>query len=72
MRDDGGMTRVRDRFLTSDENSAAFVAYRRDRSVELRNEIVTRHLDLATAIAWRFARRGEPLDDLNQVGARNH
>ncbi len=46
MRDDGGMTRVRDRFLTSDENSAAFVAYRRDRSVELRNEIVTRHLDL--------------------------
>lgn len=30
------MTRVRDRFLTSDENSAAFVAYRRDRSVELR------------------------------------
>ncbi len=66
MRDDG-MTRVPHRSLPSDENRAAFVAYRRDRSVELRNEIVTRHLDLARAIAWRFARRGEPLDDLTQV-----
>ncbi|WP_433662558.1 SigB/SigF/SigG family RNA polymerase sigma factor [Nocardia sp. CA-128927] len=34
---------------------------------QLRDEIVCRALPLATHIARRFARRGEPLDDLQQI-----
>lgn len=45
----------------------AFRDYRRAPTVELRNALVERHLGLAEAIARRFARRGEPLDDLVQV-----
>lgn len=46
-----------------------FFAYRVDPTAQRRNEIVTRHLPLARAIALRFARRGEPLDDLVQVAS---
>lgn len=45
----------------------AFRRYRRAPTVELRNTLVEQHLGLAEAIARRFARRGEPLDDLVQV-----
>ncbi len=34
---------------------------------QLRNRIVTEHLDLAAAIAGRYAGRGVPTDDLRQV-----
>lgn len=44
-----------------------FRAYRRAPSAALRNELVQRHLSVAQAIARRFAGRGEPLDDLEQV-----
>ncbi len=46
---------------------AQFRAYRADPTLERRNAIVTQYLQVAEAIARRFARRGEPLDDLEQV-----
>ncbi len=46
---------------------ARFRAYREEPTTERRNDIVTEYLQLAEAIARRFARRGEPLDDLEQV-----
>lgn len=33
-----------------------------------RDDLVTRHLSLVKSIAGRFANRGEPVDDLRQVG----
>ena len=44
-----------------------FRAHRFSGDVELRNEIATRYLSLAAAVARRFANRGEPIDDLVQV-----
>jgi len=46
---------------------ARFVEYRRTQSRVLRNEIIEEHLPLAHFVARRFARRGEPLEDLRQV-----
>ncbi|HUY30151.1 MAG TPA: SigB/SigF/SigG family RNA polymerase sigma factor [Acidimicrobiales bacterium] len=43
--------------------------YAATRDTELRNEIVTSYLGLVDALARRFAHRGEPVDDLVQVGA---
>jgi RNA polymerase sigma-B factor len=48
---------------------APFIAYRADPTIARRNDIVARYLDLAESIARRFARRGEPLDDLVQVAS---
>ncbi|MCU0312381.1 MAG: sigma-70 family RNA polymerase sigma factor [Acidimicrobiales bacterium] len=36
-------------------------------STERRNELVLEHLEVANALARRFADRGEPIDDLEQV-----
>jgi RNA polymerase sigma-B factor len=44
-----------------------FDEFRRSGSRALRNALVTEHLSLAEACARRFANRGEPLDDLEQV-----
>lgn len=44
-----------------------FRAYRESGDLALRNELVEAHTALATSVAKRFARRGEPLDDLVQV-----
>jgi len=44
-----------------------FVEYRRTRDRDLRNELVEEHIRLAEFLSQRFARRGEPLDDLRQV-----
>jgi RNA polymerase sigma-B factor len=44
-----------------------FVEYQKTRSRALRNELIEEHLPLAHHIARRFARRGEPLEDLRQV-----
>jgi RNA polymerase sigma-B factor len=46
---------------------ARFVEYRCCRDQRLRNEIVAEHHWIAVHCARRFARRGEPLDDLVQV-----
>jgi RNA polymerase sigma-B factor len=44
-----------------------FQRYRRDRDRSLRNALVLEHQWIAHYCARRFARRGEPLDDLVQV-----
>jgi RNA polymerase sigma-B factor len=44
-----------------------FREYKRTRDRELRNALVERHIELARALARRFANRNEPLDDLEQV-----
>jgi RNA polymerase sigma-B factor len=44
-----------------------FAEYRRTGAESLRNALVAEHLSVAQAIARRFAGRGEPLDDLEQV-----
>jgi RNA polymerase sigma-B factor len=47
--------------------TARFLEYRRCRDRALRNDIVADHRWIAIHCARRFARRGEPLDDLLQV-----
>lgn len=44
-----------------------FLAYKGSGDATLRNELVVRHAGVAEALARRFAGRGEPLDDLEQV-----
>src|SRR5439155_21479401 len=44
-----------------------FREYRRTRDRTLRNTLVEHYLELARALARRFANRNEPLDDLEQV-----
>ncbi len=44
-----------------------FASYRRTRDRRLRDELVEDHAPLAHFLARRFAHRGEPLDDLDQV-----
>jgi RNA polymerase sigma-B factor len=44
-----------------------FRAYREQPTVEARNQLVEAHLGLARSLARRFAGRGEPLEDLEQV-----
>lgn len=46
---------------------AMFERYRRSGAVAVRNELVVRHTGVAEALARRFANRGEPLEDLEQV-----
>ncbi len=45
----------------------AFRAYHAEPTAEGRNRLVAEHLGLARSLARRFAGRGEPLDDLEQV-----
>lgn len=49
------------------EVTARFAEYRRKRDRTLRNALVEEHSEIADRLARRFARRGEPLDDLRQV-----
>jgi RNA polymerase sigma-B factor len=52
-----------------DELRAKFVVFAKDRSPQVRDELVAAHLGLAEYLARRFANRGEPLDDLVQVAS---
>lgn len=47
--------------------TARFEEYRRTNDRRLRNDLVTETLSIAQACARRFANRGEPLPDLEQV-----
>ena len=48
---------------------AAFVEFARTRDDRIRDELIEAHLGLAGHLARRFAGRGEPHDDLMQVGS---
>jgi RNA polymerase sigma-B factor len=52
-----------------DEAGIVLRAYRRTRDPLLRERLVREYLPLVRALARRYAGRGEPLDDLIQVGA---
>ncbi len=45
-----------------------FVHYREDRDPEIRDELVKMYINLVEYLARRFKSRGEPLEDLIQVG----
>ena len=45
-----------------------FVRYREDRDPEIRDELVKMYINLVEYLARRFKSRGEPLEDLIQVG----
>lgn len=45
-----------------------FVRYRLDGNEEARDELITMYLNLVKYLASRFRNRGEPIDDLVQVG----
>lgn len=51
----------------ADHLTARFQAYRDTNDRRIRNELVTETLSIAQACARRFANRGEPLADLEQV-----
>jgi RNA polymerase sigma-B factor len=59
--DAAARTRVPDRELLR--------RYHEDHNPSAREELVCRHLPLVRALARRYAGRGEPLDDIEQVGA---
>ncbi|HEY2565237.1 MAG TPA: SigB/SigF/SigG family RNA polymerase sigma factor [Acidimicrobiales bacterium] len=46
-----------------------WVEFAASRDEQLRDELVTEHIGLARRLAHRFANRGEPYDDLVQVGS---
>ena len=49
--------------------SELFAAYAQSHDVDIRDQLVTAHLGLASYLARRFANRGQPLDDLVQVAS---
>jgi RNA polymerase sigma-B factor len=51
------------------EINALFQAYKEDRNPVIKSQIVDAYLDLVRSLARRFANRGEPIDDLVQVGS---
>ena len=50
------------------EIESLFERYQRTADVELRDQLVMLHLNLVRFLASKFANRGEPLEDLVQVG----
>lgn len=46
-----------------------FTQYKRTHDVDLRDQLVLMHINLARYIAAKFGSRGESLDDLNQVAS---
>jgi RNA polymerase sigma-B factor len=55
--------------LEREELRALFLKYRQTRDRAIRDELAEAHLPLATHLAKRFDRRGEPLEDLIQVAS---
>jgi RNA polymerase sigma-B factor len=51
------------------QTDALLAAYRRTRDPALRRRLVETHLPYVRALSARYARRGEPMDDLVQVGS---
>lgn len=53
---------------TQDDAESLFVRYARSRSPQLRDRLVAMHQNLVRYLAGKFVNRGEPLEDLIQVG----
>jgi RNA polymerase sigma-B factor len=51
-----------------DDTESLFARYSRTRDPQLRDRLVLMHRNLVRYLAGKFANRGEPLDDLIQVG----
>ena len=45
-----------------------FDAYQRTRDPRVREQLILAHMNLVRYLARKFANRGEPLEDLTQVG----
>lgn len=54
--------------IPEDKIAALFLQYQRQRSPELRDRLTLVHMNLVRFLAGKFANRGEPLEDLIQVG----
>jgi len=50
------------------EGESLFIRYRRTGDLAARNQLILEHENLVRFLAAKFANRGEPLDDLVQVG----
>lgn len=55
--------------LSRDQINSLFVTYRENKDPAVKNQLVSAYMDLVYSLARRFANRGEPLDDLVQVGS---
>ncbi len=53
---------------TQDDAESLFARYARSRSPHLRDRLVAMHQNLVRYLAGKFVNRGEPLEDLIQVG----
>jgi len=54
--------------MTAEQISLAAISYRRDGDEESRRRLIVSYLPLVRSTAGRFIGRGEPFDDLVQVG----
>lgn len=54
--------------LTQDDAETLFIRYARTRDTQLRDRLVIMHQNLVRYLAGKFVNRGEPLEDLIQVG----
>ena len=63
------MLKVSARRSGSKEVACLFAEYQQTRDLQIRNRLVVMHLSLVRRLAAQFARRGELLEDLIQVGS---
>jgi RNA polymerase sigma-B factor len=66
---DRGSAAARDRFARRLRDRQLFARYHGRHDLKARDELVERFLPLATALAQRYRRGGEPLEDLVQVAS---
>jgi len=64
----GGQKSVTDKW-DKERVRETFLEYQKTGSTNLRDELVVMHINLVKYIAGKFVNRGEPLDDLYQVGS---
>lgn len=55
--------------LSREEVNSLFSRYQKERTPEIKSQLVDSYMDLVRSLARRFANRGEPLDDLVQVAS---
>src|ERR1700691_3069783 len=60
--------RISDVRWTHDDAEALFTRFAKTRELHLRDRLLLMHQNLVRYLAGKFANRGEPLDDLIQVG----